>query len=81
MRGPQSALAMLLSGLPFNDDTCASGFAWRERRTTEGPTPLLCLIAIATIVERGPIASTCAADVSGDQPQKRRAAGLEASRQ
>jgi hypothetical protein len=39
------------------------------------------LIARATIVERGPITSTCAADVSGDRPQKRRAAGLEASRQ
>jgi hypothetical protein len=41
----------------------------------------VCLIARATIVERGPITSTCAADVSGDRPQKRRAAGLEASRQ
>jgi hypothetical protein len=40
-----------------------------------------CLIARATIVERGPITSTCAAGVSGDRPQKRRAAGLEASRQ
>jgi hypothetical protein len=30
MRGAQSALAMLLSGLPFNDDTCASGFACQE---------------------------------------------------
>jgi hypothetical protein len=39
-----------------------------------------CLVARATIVERGPITRACAVDVFGDRRQKRRAAALEACR-
>src|SRR4051812_46891535 len=44
------------------------------------PEVSLSLIARATIVERGPITSTCAADVFGDRQQKRRTASLAACR-
>jgi hypothetical protein len=38
-------------------------FAWKGRSVHAAPQCSSCLIAIATIVERGPIGSSCAADV------------------
>jgi hypothetical protein len=49
--------------LDFTRRHGACAFAWERARSRPRPHSSFCLIAIATIVERSPIGSSCAADV------------------